>query len=151
MAKGNFIEYVVSDNPNKYPSDSEQGGYWYEKVVEGIDLSALGWTKCAIDYITPSTNIYIKNSPLRHSLGIAPKYIHIKALSTVTTTSYDLILLEFVGCYSTDGSFHGGEMLCRNTNGSNEFSPIFSSDSEKIIISDIYLMQGIQYQITTIG
>lgn len=30
MAKGNFIEYVVSDNPNKYPNDGEQGGYYYE-------------------------------------------------------------------------------------------------------------------------
>ena len=30
MAKGNFIEYVVSDNPNKYPNNGEQGGYYYE-------------------------------------------------------------------------------------------------------------------------
>ena len=30
MAKGNFITYVVSDNPNKYPTDGEQGGYWYK-------------------------------------------------------------------------------------------------------------------------
>ena len=30
MAKGNFIEYVVSDNPNKYPNDGEHGGYYYE-------------------------------------------------------------------------------------------------------------------------
>ena len=30
MAKGNFIEYVVSDNPNKYPNDGEQSGYYYE-------------------------------------------------------------------------------------------------------------------------
>ena len=30
MAKGNFIEYVVSDNPDKYPNDGEQGGYYYE-------------------------------------------------------------------------------------------------------------------------
>ena len=29
MAKGNFIEYVVSDNPNKYPNDGEQSGYYY--------------------------------------------------------------------------------------------------------------------------
>ena len=29
MAKGNFIEYVVSDNPNKYPMDGEQSGYYY--------------------------------------------------------------------------------------------------------------------------
>lgn len=32
MAKGNFIEYVVSDNPNKYPDCGEQGGYYYETV-----------------------------------------------------------------------------------------------------------------------
>ena len=147
----NFLDFAVSDNPTAYPDVVEQDGYWYEKVVEGIDLSALGWTKCAIDYITPSTNIYIKNSPLRHSLGIAPKYIHIKALSTVTTTSYDLILLELVGCYSTDGSFHGGKMLCRDRNGSSEYTPIFSSDSEKIVISDAYLIQGVQYRIITIG
>ena len=25
-----FIEYVVSDNPNKYPNDGEQGGYYWE-------------------------------------------------------------------------------------------------------------------------
>ena len=30
MAKGNFIEYVVSDNPNKYPNDGEQSGYYWE-------------------------------------------------------------------------------------------------------------------------
>ena len=35
MAKGNFIEYVVSDNPNKYPNDGEQGGYLYE-IVEDV-------------------------------------------------------------------------------------------------------------------
>ena len=32
MAKGNFIEYVVSDNLNKYPMDGEQGGYYWECV-----------------------------------------------------------------------------------------------------------------------
>lgn len=34
MAKGNFIEYVVSDNPNKYPNDGEQSGYLYEMVED---------------------------------------------------------------------------------------------------------------------
>ena len=29
MAKGNFIEYVVSDNLDKYPNDGEQSGYYY--------------------------------------------------------------------------------------------------------------------------
>ena len=35
MAKGNFIEYVISDDPNKYPNESEQDGYYYRKVVQG--------------------------------------------------------------------------------------------------------------------
>ena len=35
MAKGNFIEYVISDDPNKYPNDSEQDGYYYRKVIQG--------------------------------------------------------------------------------------------------------------------
>ena len=35
MAKGNFIEYIVSDNPNKYPNSGEQGDYYYE-IVEDV-------------------------------------------------------------------------------------------------------------------
>ena len=34
MAKGNFIEYVISDDPNKYPNESEQDGYFYRKVTK---------------------------------------------------------------------------------------------------------------------
>ena len=41
MAKGNFIDYVVSDNPNKYPNDGEQGGYWYE--LYGTPLKIVTW------------------------------------------------------------------------------------------------------------
>ena len=41
MAKGNFIEYVVSDNPNKYPSDGEQNGYYYE--LYGAPLKIVTW------------------------------------------------------------------------------------------------------------
>ena len=37
MAKGNFIEYVISDDPNKYPNESEQDGYYYRKVVVGVE------------------------------------------------------------------------------------------------------------------
>lgn len=41
MAKGNFIEYVVSDNPNKYPNDGEQGGYYYE--LYGAPVKIVTW------------------------------------------------------------------------------------------------------------
>lgn len=40
MAKGNFIEYVVSNNPNKYPNGGEQGNYYYEKM---FDPSLVTW------------------------------------------------------------------------------------------------------------
>ena len=42
MAKGNFIEYVVSDNPNKYPNGGEQGGYYYELISPLPFLSFIG-------------------------------------------------------------------------------------------------------------
>ena len=41
MAKGNFIEYVVSDNPNKYPNDGEQSGYYYE--LYGLPIKIVTW------------------------------------------------------------------------------------------------------------
>lgn len=34
MAKGNFIEYIVSDDPNKYPNDGERGDYYYEAIED---------------------------------------------------------------------------------------------------------------------
>ena len=34
MAKGNFIDYITSDDPNKYPSDGAQGKYYYKKVTK---------------------------------------------------------------------------------------------------------------------
>ena len=40
MAKGNFIEYVVSDNPNKYPNDGERGMTSYiESTTIGIQIN----------------------------------------------------------------------------------------------------------------
>ena len=43
MAKGNFIEYVVSDNPNKYPNGREQGGYYYELYGKPIKIYGVSW------------------------------------------------------------------------------------------------------------
>lgn len=42
MSKGNFIEYVVSDNPNKYPDNGEQLGYYYE--LYGRPLKIVTWS-----------------------------------------------------------------------------------------------------------
>ena len=38
MAKGNFIDYITSDDPNKYPSDGvHTDGYYYKKVTKSTD------------------------------------------------------------------------------------------------------------------
>lgn len=35
MAKGNFIDYITSDDPNKYPSDGvHTDGYYYKKITK---------------------------------------------------------------------------------------------------------------------
>ena len=35
MAKGKFIDYITSDDPNKYPSDGvHTDGYYYKKVIK---------------------------------------------------------------------------------------------------------------------
>lgn len=44
MAKGNFIEYVVSDNPNKYPNDGEQSGYYYELYGKPKTVTLISFT-----------------------------------------------------------------------------------------------------------
>ena len=38
---GIFIEYVVSDNPNKYPNGGEQGNYYYE--LYGLPIKIVTW------------------------------------------------------------------------------------------------------------
>lgn len=40
------IEYVVDINPNKYPEDGEQDGYWYEKVSSEFPYA---WGKYIVD------------------------------------------------------------------------------------------------------
>ena len=39
-----FIGYVISDDPNKYPDGGEKNGYWYEKVNDEIlNMELKGW------------------------------------------------------------------------------------------------------------
>ena len=71
-----FIDYIVSDDPNKYPSDGlHTDGYWYEKVSEGITPEMFGCTKMAIDTYTPAANIMMGDVTLYHSLGEKPRLV----------------------------------------------------------------------------
>lgn len=73
MAIKKFINYVVSNDSNKYPSDGlHTDGYYYERVGGGIDISKLGCTKFEEGSFTPSGDAYVYNAT--HSLGVIPKF-----------------------------------------------------------------------------
>ena len=77
-----FLGYVVSDKETAYPDGGEKGGYWYEKVVEGIDLSALGMTKCETGSFTLASDYYTVT--FNHTLGIKPKAVIVNEHAAVT-------------------------------------------------------------------
>ena len=73
---GDFVNFVVSEQSTAYPDGGTQDGYWYEKVVDGLDLSLFGCTKYAVDKFTFSSNTTYKTT-VNHSLGEIPKFTFI--------------------------------------------------------------------------
>ena len=87
-----FIDYVVSDKENAYPDGGEKGGYWYEKVSEGITPEMFGCTQMAVDTFTLTSNTIGSNYSISHSLGTKPKYfIIIGDFSGVAKSTNDII------------------------------------------------------------
>lgn len=105
---GDFVDFAVDNEPNKYPDGGEQGGYWYEKVVEGIDLlAATGFTKMAVDKFT-LTSIPTGNYPqiiVSHSLGIAPLCVLVFS-KTVTSDGIKVYVSGRTGANGTDGNYN---------------------------------------------
>lgn len=89
MAKGNFITYVVSDNPNKYPNDGEQSGYYYElfdssvllpeNIREGIDIWGVVGTLvegvAGIDFGEVTLASTAESVTVSHNLGTVPSWV----------------------------------------------------------------------------
>lgn len=108
-----FLNYVVSDNENAYPDGAvHTNGYYYEKVVEGldIDLSALGCTAYEMGSIklTSSTT----NFTINHSLGVIPKYVILYANSTS-----DKMVTSFISIRYNNASNSRSVMGYRNYSG----------------------------------
>ena len=74
---GDFIDYIVSDKETAYPDGGEKGGYWYERVSDGLTPEMFGYTKMAIDKYTPTMDSYTNTLKVNHSLGEIPKRIFI--------------------------------------------------------------------------
>lgn len=91
---GDFVAFVTADDEGSYPNKGTQDGFYYVKfdpltaiaeniregvsifdiigtMSEGVDLSAGGITKVAIDKFTFSSDTY--SSEINHSLGVVPK------------------------------------------------------------------------------
>lgn len=68
-----FAGYVVDNKESAYPDGGTQDGYWYEKVLEGIPISKLGFTKFSIDKVKYTSRTNCKDYPIHHSLGEKPK------------------------------------------------------------------------------
>lgn len=115
MAKGNFIEYVVSNNSNKYPNDGEQGGYYYKLVlpalisftIAGISYQAeegMTWAEwCESKYNTPGCYVGTY-STLDYSIiwWDSTRYIGIESHAASPVKASDVIE-NGVG-YTTDNS-----------------------------------------------
>ena len=82
-----FLDYIVSDKETAYPDGGEKGGYWYEKVVDGIDLSLLGLSKSEQGSFTPTSSI--KSYTINHNLGVKPKMFYLfREGNTAGATTY---------------------------------------------------------------
>ena len=70
-----FIDYVVSDKETAYPDGGEKGGYWYERVSEGITPEMFGLSKMeVVEYIPASDEgLSTRGLSFTHSLGETPK------------------------------------------------------------------------------
>lgn len=100
---GDFINYIISDNPTKYPDKTvHTDGYYYERVINGIDLSATEVTKCETGTFVVTSNSSSKT--ITHSLGVTPK---IACCFNFTTTGSDKVGIVVVA-FTDAGTGHGG-------------------------------------------
>ena len=87
-----FLDYIVSDKETAYPDGGEKGGYWYERVGDGLTPEMFGCTKMAVDTFTLTSTTVGSNYSISHSLGTKPKYfIIIGDFSGVSKSTYDII------------------------------------------------------------
>lgn len=102
MAKGNFIEYVISDDPNKYPNGSEQDGYYYRKVIKFETEEQTVTAGTTPIEVIPSAGKLISK------VNINPTPTEEK---TVTPTTEDLIVAPVEGKYFSQFTVKGDANL----------------------------------------
>lgn len=166
--QGSFIEFVVADNASAYPDGGTQGGYWYEKVVEGVPLTGiLGMQKIAVDYFTKTTDRYLSADPITHSLGAVPTMVFIMPVAGSYTlqadySSYCILFHAFNAAKFVSGATQWamvreailgkGPSLDMNTSGYH--SPAIATSTQFQVdtssgTGNCYLKAGVEYAIIT--
>ena len=71
---GDFIDFVVSDSETAYPDGAvHTDGYWYEKVVEGINIDEYE------NFKTETVTLASQSTDLPHTYGEVPDLVIIEA------------------------------------------------------------------------
>lgn len=107
MAKGDFLDYIVSDNINEYPDDGEQDGFYYEKLTipdfsqvtavaanvllekkffgsDGtLQTGNMGGVKFGT--VKPTTTSYLS---ITHNLGVKPKWFVVMGTTSSSSTTH---------------------------------------------------------------
>lgn len=65
MAMKEFINFVVSNDPNKYPTDGEQGGYWYKLFDRSSGANEIAFV---ITSGSTTTSIELSNIKCFHAI-----------------------------------------------------------------------------------
>ena len=150
---GDFIDYIVSDKETAYPDGGEKGGYWYEKVGDGLTPEMFGCTKMAVDKYTFASQTDLATG-IPHSLGVAPKYVFIFSyLTDLPTLSYYLI--EYYGrcAGNSNGGITQGWMIY-SSSGKWEHTSMGFVNTESILkanASYYYWLTGVEYTAITMA
>ena len=136
-----FIDYIVSDDPNKYPSDGlHTDGYWYERVSEGITPEMFGCTKMAVDTFTLTSRTKITDYTISRSLGEIPKFIFIVAESLPTVNND---IYNYVNTNDTQDSYAPfGKLTYYNSGFNNQ---TYDNSHAKSINANSFHVEGAYY------
>ena len=136
-----FIDYIVSDKETAYPDGGEKGGYWYERVSEGITPEMFGCTKMAVDTFTLSSTMEIKNYTISHSLGEIPKFMYVVAERL--PTSYDGAIYNYVNTnINLDSITLYGKITYYSINASNVNHIVETNANANSITANSFYING---------
>lgn len=150
------LDFAVSDDPTAYPDGGEQDGYWYEKVVEGVDLiQSFGYTKYAIDKFTLSSEIAVKYNTcyINHSLGEKPSFAFL--ISVGVNTDYRVTGgLTKILTGSTNGQAKRGFYLDSGYEREESLYGLSILDATRVSYNSgntTYMAKGVEYTLITMA